>query len=166
MRVGNRAWLRPGLDVVSILYDFLLLVKVDRGPGLEHDLLLHLLIHPLLLHLLIHPLLIHLFIHLLIHHLFLFMSLREIFFFNDMVVLLLLLLIAVELGTKTELRFKVEWIQEFRKEIVELDIEIFLLVNRVRVMNIRDTAEEVDELRIRQMRHSIFVAHGVNDRHE
>ena len=124
IRVSNRTWLRPCLNV-SIWCTILLVVKVNRRLNLRH-----LLFHDLFLLLITSRLII-------------------FFFFNDIIVLLLIILITDELDAETELRFKLEWIQEFRKEIVELNKEVFLLVRRVRVMNISDTAEEVDELRIR-----------------
>ena len=81
-------------------------------------------------------------------------------------VLMLGLLVACELYTETECWLEVQRVQKLRQEIVEFDVEFLVFVHSVGEVHVRDSAEEVDELREGKLGHPLSVSHCINDCHD
>ena len=65
-----------------------------------------------------------------------------------------------------ELRHQIKRIKNHGQQVIKFDIEFLTFVVGVRVMDIGQAAQEVDELWESKLIHALLVSHSINDSHE
>ena len=70
------------------------------------------------------------------------------------------------LEPETELRHESHGLKQVRQQVVQLGMELAPIILRICVVNLRNLAKEVQELRVLKLVHALSVPHCVDHRHE